>query len=251
MPPARFIPASRRTHVPDPPDGSRSTAHTNDEFTIEALIRLDSIDKNAELRTLVSRWNGDQKAPGWSIDVTGVKSRYQPRNILMLLVGEDGGGKTSYQIVASNLRLAIGRRQHLVVRVSGPRGEVHFTLRDLDTRDAAAQSVTVPMNRLSRLGEGDSPIVLGGQSRRRTTRQWDGEIEGLRIVPGRLADHALHADPGMWRNGVVAWRAGDAPGPRFTWSGADSDGGENDPRHRAMIDLCQVLLNTNEFFYLH
>ena len=57
-----------------------------DEFTVESIVKLDSVDKNAELRTLISHWDGGKaslESFGWSIDVTGQKSRYKPRNILI------------------------------------------------------------------------------------------------------------------------------------------------------------------------
>ncbi len=230
---------------------AKSSGREGDNFTIEAVATLHSIDVNAETRTLVTRWNGDKKSLGWSIDVTGVKSRYQPRNILMQLVGEDGNGNRGYQIVASNLRFPLNRRQHLVVRVLGSRREVRFTLRDLDAPEAAPQTATVAMNDLSRLSQTDSPIVLGGQSVRRTSRQWDGEIAALRVVRGDLADAPPSPDPNRWRDGLVVWRAGDKPGPRFSWSGVKGDAATSDPRLQALTDLCQALLNSNEFFYLH
>ena len=222
-----------------------------DDFTIEAIASLDSIDKNAETRTLVTRWNGDKKSFGWSIDVTGVKSRFQPRNILLQLTGEDRNGKVGYQIVASNLRFPVNRRQHLVVHVAGSRREVTFTLRDLEKPGAAAETSTVRMNELTKLGHGDYPIVLGGQSVRRTTRQWNGEIEALRVVPGRISHDRISIDPGKWQDGLVVWRAADQPDPRFTWHGSMQSARAKDPRYLAMTDLCQALLNSNEFFYLH
>ncbi|MHC4877999.1 MAG: PSD1 and planctomycete cytochrome C domain-containing protein [Planctomycetota bacterium] len=222
-----------------------------DDFTVEAVVKLDSIDVNAETRTLVTRWNGNKQSPGWSIDVTGVKSRFQPRNILMQLVGEDKNGNIGYQIVVSNLRFPVKRRQHLVVHVVGSRREVIFTLRDLDTPGAVAESATVRMDDLSRLSMGDDPIVLGGQSVRRTTRQWDGKIEALRVVPGRVPEESLNGDPGKWQDGLVVWRATDSPSPRFTWNGVEGDSRANAPHRQAMTDLCQTLLNSNEFFYLH
>ncbi len=226
-------------------------AREGDDFTVEAVVNLEDIDKNAETRTLVTRWNGDKKSLGWSIDITGVKSRFQPRNILVQLVGEDKNGNRGYQIVASNLRLPVKRRQHLVVQVAGSRREVRFTLRDLEAPKAAAETATARMNDLSKLAHGDYPIVLGGQSVRRTTRQWNGEIEALRVVPGRIPADRLNDDPAKWEDGVVVWRAADKPGPRFVWDGVKGDAPTNDPRLLAMTDLCQALLNSNEFFYLH
>ncbi len=242
----RFMINSERERLAVPPG-----AREGDDFTIEAVASLESIDVNAETRTLVTRWNGNKKDFGWSVDVTGVKSRFQPRNILLQLTGEDRNGNIGYQIVASNLRFPVKRRQHLVVHVAGSRREVTFTLRDLEKPGAAAETATVRMNDLTKLGHGDYPIVLGGQSVRRTTRQWNGEIEALRIVPGRLPDAGRNAAPGKWQDGLVVWRAKDKPDPRFTWYGSTASAQAKDPRYLAMTDLCQALLNSNEFFYLH
>ena len=230
---------------------TQTNAREGDDFTVEAVANLESIDPGGETRTLVTRWDGNKRNVGWSIDITGVKSRFQPRNILVQLVGEDKNGNIGYQIVVSNLRFPLKRRQHLVVHVAGSRREVIFTLRDLDAPGAKAETATVRMNDLSKLGHGDYPIVLGGQSVRRTTRQWNGEIEALRIVPGRIPDNQLNADPQKWQDGLLVWRATDKPNPRFTWSGLKGDTEANDPRRQAMTDLCQALLNSNEFFYLH
>jgi hypothetical protein len=229
-----------------------SSEKEGDEFTVEAVVKLDSIDVNAELRTLVSRWDGGKgslESFGWSIDVTGQKSRYKPRHILMQIVGEDENANIGYQVVPANIYIEVGRRYHLVVRVSCTRHNVTFTVRDLDTPGAAVQSSVAPLDRLSKISQGDSPVVLGGLSKRSPTRQWDGRIEALRIMPNSIADNA---DPKKWNAGFVVWRAGDALGPQFAWSGADTKASEeNDPFRQAMSDLCQVLLNANEFFYLH
>jgi len=226
-----------------------------DEFTIEAVVSLRSIDPNAELRTLVSRWDGGKdklESFGWSIDVTGVKSRYQPRHLLMQFVGQDDNANIGYQVVASTLHVEIGRRYHLVARVSVPRRNVTFALRDLDTPGAAAQSSVVPLDRLSKLSQGAAPIVLGGLSKRTLARQWDGQIEALRVISGYVADQALTAEAAKWSEGLVVWRATDAPSPKFVWSGADAEAaGQRDPFRQAMNDLCLALLNSNEFFYLH
>jgi hypothetical protein len=226
-----------------------------DEFTVETIARLDSIDTNAEPRTLVAHWNGgkdSQESFGWSINVTGTKSRYQPRNILVQVVGEDDNANIGYQVLVSDLRFELRRRQYLAVRFSPARRTLEFTLRDLDTPGAATQSATVPMDSLAKLSQGAAPVVLGGFSKRQPPRQWDGQIEALRIVPGRLPDDQLQPDPARWKTGVVLWRATDPPSATFAWSGSDARSSDaNDPARQAMNDLCQMLLTSNEFFYLH
>ncbi|MBL9144094.1 MAG: PSD1 domain-containing protein [Verrucomicrobiaceae bacterium] len=226
-----------------------------DEFTVESIVKLDSVDKNAELRTLVSHWDGGKaslESFGWSIDVTGQKSRYKPRNILMLLVGEDENANISYQVAASDIHIEVGRRYHLVVQVSSARHSITFTVRDLDTPGAKAESAIVQIERLSKLSQGASPIYLGGLGKRNPTRQWDGQIEALRIVSGQTADNMLNADPDQWKSGIFIWRAADPLRSQFTWSGADSEAApEDEPLVKAMTSLCQVLLTSNQFFYLH
>ncbi|WP_240772738.1 PSD1 and planctomycete cytochrome C domain-containing protein [Phragmitibacter flavus] len=226
-----------------------------DEFTVEAVVKLDSVDPNRELRTLVSRWDGGKgslESFGWSIDVTGKKSLYKPGNLLMQLVGEDENANIGYQVVASNILLQVGRRYHLVIRVSASRHEVAFTVHDLDTPGAVAQSAVARMDNLVKLSQGDSPIVLGGLSKRTPTRQWDGNIEALRIMVGNGSGGEIQRDSGKWGAGLFVWRAEDPPSPQFAWSGIDSEESEaNQPFRQAMNDLCQMLLNTNEFFYLH
>jgi hypothetical protein len=74
----------------------------------------------------------------------------------------------------------------------------------------------------------------------------------MRIVTGNLPDKDLNADAEKWTASLITWRAGDPLTSQFAWSGSDTKTVEaDDPFRQAMNDLCQVLLNTNEFFYLH
>jgi hypothetical protein len=114
------------------------------------------------------------------------------------------------------------------------------------------QSAVVPHDIRSKLSAGSSQLVIGGLNKRMPTHQWDGQIEALRIASGALEDKALSPDPEKWTSGLITWRAADKLTTQFAWSGSDTKTVEaNDPFHQAMNDLCQVLLNTNEFFYLH
>jgi uncharacterized protein DUF1549/uncharacterized protein DUF1553/cytochrome c len=226
-----------------------------DEFTVETIASLNSIDVNASVRTLASRWNGGKdslESFGWSLGVTGVKSRYTPRNVIMQVVGEDENANIGYQVVASNIHIELGRRYHIAARVSCTGHTVTFTVRDLDTAEAVPESAVVPMDIRAKLSAGTAQLVIGGLNKRASTHQWDGHIEALRVASGVLADKALSADPEKWSAGLVTWRSADPLTSQFAWSGSDVKTVEaDDPFHQAMNDLCQVLLNTNEFFYLH
>ncbi len=232
-----------------------SREREGDEFTVEAIASLDSVDAHAAVRTLVSRWSlgkDSLEAFGWSLGVTGEKSRYTPHNVIMQVVGEDENTNIGYQVVSSDIHIELGRRYHIVARVSCAGKNVTFTVRDLDTPGASAQSAVVPLDIRAKLSQGASPLVIGGLGKRQPAHQWDGRIEAVRIAVGSSADHVQGADPEKWDAGLVLWRAADPLNSQFAWSGSDVKFSEDtDPLRQAMNDLCQMLLNTNEFFYLH
>ena len=226
-----------------------------DEFTVEAVVSLDSIDVNASVRTIASRWTGGKdsvEAFGWSLGVTGEKSRFKPRNVIMQVVGEDENSNIGYQVVPSNIHIELGRRYHIAARVSCTGKNVTFTVQDLETQGAAVQSAVVPMDIRSKVSQGTAQLVIGGLSKRSAASQWHGHIEAARIASTALADNLLNANPEHWSDGFVIWRSSDPLNSQFEWSGSDKKISEaNDPFRQAMNDLCQALLNTNEFFYLH
>jgi DNA-binding GntR family transcriptional regulator len=232
-----------------------TTDKEGDEFTVQAIVRLDTIDKNAELRTLVSHWDGGKgslESFGWSIDVTGEKSYYKPRNILMQIVGEDENANICYHVVPANIHIALGQRYHIAVRISSQSRKVTFGVQNLDHPEAPFQHTTVKVPSFSKISQGNTSLVLGGLSKRTATRQWDGLIQALRIAPGYAADDELNVNPEQWKAGLVIWSATDRLSPNFAWSGSETKDTEGeDPFRQAMNDICQMLLNTNEFFYLH
>jgi hypothetical protein len=226
-----------------------------DDFTIEAVAQLDSIDANAAVRTLASRWSGGKDSVesfGWSLGVTGEKSRFKPRNIILQLVGEDENSNIAYEVVPSNIRFELGHRHHITARISLPDHSATFNVLDLDNPKAAPQTATVPLTVRSKLTNGSSGIVIGGLHKRNAPHHWDGRIEALRIVTGNPSEAAPTPNHSNWRNGFIQWSPAKPQSPTFTWNGADSKSVEpTNPFRQAMNDLCQMLLNTNEFFYLH
>jgi hypothetical protein len=230
-------------------------AKEGDDFTIEAVAQLDSIDVNAAVRTLASRWSGGKDSVesfGWSLGVTGEKSRFKPRNIILQLVGEDENANIAYEVVPSNIRFELGHRHRIAARISLPDHTATFTVLDLDHPTATPQTATVPLTVRSKLTNGSSGIVIGGLHKRNAPHHWDGHIEALRIISGKPSESLPAAHHSAWKEGFIHWSPEKSHGPTFTWTGADSKSVEpSNPFRQAMNDLCQMLLNTNEFFYLH
>jgi hypothetical protein len=176
---------------------------------VEAIASLNSIDVNASVRTIASRWNGGKdslEAFGWSLGVTGEKSRYKPRNVIVQVVGEDENANIGYQVVPSNIHIELGRRYHIAARVSCV-GTTSPSPCAISTR--LEPPCSPPWCRWTSARSSAwalRSLVIGGLNKRAPSHQWDGSIEALRIVSGALADKALNADPEKWSAGLVMWR---------------------------------------------
>ena len=228
-----------------------------DEFTLEAIVELESIDSNAAVRTLASRWNNGKdnvESFGWSVGVTGEKSRFKPRNLIIQLVGEDENGNIAYEPVASGLRIELGVPTWISVSVSCSQHNVQFRMRPLHSPDARLQEATASHTIRAGLSRGVSDLILGGTHRRAVPHHWDGSIEALQLLPSIQRPPSPPARIGIPlkkdTDSIVFWDA-KSPDPTLTPLGPEPASKGMDPRRQALVDLCHVLLNTNEFFYLH
>lgn len=234
---------------------ARGVDETTDEFTIEAVARLNSIDTAASVRTLASHWTGGKDGVegfGWSLGVTGEKSRFKPRNLIIQLVGEDENSNIAYEPVASDLRLELGITYHIAVKVSCAKHEVAFRVQQVDKPNAPVLTSTATHSVRTGLARGAAALVIGGVHKRAPSHHWDGRIEAARIVRGLLPDSALTPKADTWAApALITWNAKAGVPENLAWASAEGPAEPADPRKQAMIDLCHVLLNANEFFYLH
>jgi mono/diheme cytochrome c family protein len=241
----------------------RNAPREGDDFTLEVVVKPASVDAGTAVRTIVSRWNGEKsslEAHGWSLGLTGEKSGFKPRNLVLQLVGEDDNQNTSYEALASGIFLELQKSYHIAVRVSCSDRTVSFIVKDLSTPESGARTSTLKHGIVGKISTGQSTPVVGGLWRR-TPHQFDGHISALRLVHGDLPDDDLLRDAAGWPAQGLVWRAQDgsamsmdakaASGVSFTWSGGVTNAESRDPHIRAMTDLCHVLLNANEFLYLH
>ncbi|TLD71190.1 DUF1549 domain-containing protein [Phragmitibacter flavus] len=225
-----------------------------DDFTIEALVTLDSIDVNASVRTIVSRWNlgkDNLESFGWSLGVTGIKSRYKPNNLIVQLVGEDENTNIGYEVVPSDLHLKLNTPYYLAVTVSCAAKTVTFRVTDLSQPNQKPTSVVIPHDIRRGISKGASSLVIGGLNQRTPTHHWDGRIDALRLSLGAQDEDRFHPKANLWKNALVNWNATKPLAPGSEWSGFDGKSDSNNPLQNAMTDLCHVLLNSNEFLYLH
>jgi len=232
----------------------RNAPREGDDFTIEAVVRLDSLDPAAAVRVIASRWNGEKlslDSHGWALGVTGKKSALKPGSLIAQLVGEDDNGNTAYEAVPSGLVLEPGRAYHVAARISCAERTVAFTVRDLATPEAAPRTATAKHTLVGKLGAGAASPVIGGLYRR-GPHQFDGRIDGVHVAPGLLGDEGLSAEPARWPAlGAMTWDARRPLPAGYEWQAGLSNAESPDPHVRAMTDLAHVLLNSNEFLHLH
>ena len=207
------------------------------------------------MRTIASRWTlgkDNVESFGWSLGVTGEKSRFKPRNLILQLVGEDENRNIAYEPVASDLRLELGVTYHVAVQVSCAGHQVVFRVQQTDKPNAPVLTSVVPHGVRGGLARGAADLVIGGVHKRAPSHHWDGRIEAARVVRGLLPETAFSASADRWQApAVVRWNAREGPGEALAWASAEGPAEAADPRRQALADLCHVLLNANEFFYLH
>lgn len=250
--------SSRRVSLPT------NKALPKGDFTIEAVVLLKSLYKDATVRTIATQWTGNQKNAGWSLGVTSEKSAYKPRNLILQFIGKTANGAAiQYEVVASNLRPELNKPYYVAASVdldtTGKEG-VTFYLRDLSSKDAPLQTANVAHKVIAGINS-EHPFTVGSRS---GSHEWDGLIDSFRIYDSALPVEKLSAISGAAKTDET-----DASKPTIDWQfekedalGVDSSGNGNhasvfspetkpsDPKLVARAALLHTLFNSNELIYV-
>jgi hypothetical protein len=164
----------------------------DESFTVEATVLLSSLYPDASVRTIVAGWTGNNAHPGWALSVTSTKSSYQPRNLILQLVGSRDPNKNepAYEVVASNLRLELNKPYYVAVTVKPDDTSnegITFYLKDLSAPNSEPQIAKVAHQARRHL-HADSPIEIGTRSNQ---HRWDGLIHEVRMHAGVLRQEEL------------------------------------------------------------
>jgi hypothetical protein len=230
------------------------------DFTVEAVIQLDSLYPSANVRTIVSHWDGSNASRGWNFGVTSEKSGYQPRNLILQLIGDvPVEEKPQYEVIASNLRPELGKPYYVAVSVNvedTTETGVRFYMKDLSDPKSPIQAAFA---RHKVIG-GYRPnigVVIGDRDGPRRAR-WNGLIDNVRLSRKALAVEQLAIQGGSKSELAGFWEFNSSGKAGHDSSGSnnhvevDGWGGTTKtgiPQH-ALADLCHVLLNSNEFLYV-
>ncbi len=170
-------------------------ASADGDFTLEATVMLRSLYPDASVRTMVTSWSGNQSERGWSLGVTSTKSAYQPRNLILQLIGsrDSQDGKPEYEVIASNLRLELDKPYRVAVSIDlddASEAGITFYLQDLSQADAEPQVARVAHHARWNV-QAERPVEIGGRSNH---HRWDGLIQSVRFHRGALTDDELFAE---------------------------------------------------------
>src|SRR5712691_8602034 len=178
------------------------------DVTIDEFILLRSTDNSGALRTMVSRWDGRQNQPGWSVGVTGTKSVYPTESLVLELIGdpaEDGAG--GYEMIPSGLSIELDKPYYLAVSVRiGDTSDtgVTFYMKEL-APDATLRTAHAP-HKVTANHQSNLPLVLGARDPAKHL-VWDGLIDDVRLSGKALRpEELLVANDGVSESTVGYWR---------------------------------------------
>ncbi|MBI1347336.1 DUF1549 domain-containing protein [bacterium] len=233
------------------------------DFTIEAFVVVRSVYDSGAVRVMASSWSGSQEQPGWSFGITGKGSRRKPQTLVLELLGKTAEGKLVHDPIFSDHTIQLNRPYYVAAAVkfsddAAVPGTVTFYVKDIGNDDEPLQSAVVP-HRIQSGIDSTFPFTIGGRMSLKDAR-FDGLIDDVRLSAAALTTpQLLYTAEAAPTNTVGFWRFepnpdvfADASGHGFHLSPMTRQANEKrlSAERQAWIDLCQVLLNSNEFLYV-
>jgi cytochrome c553 len=237
-----------------------SAALVTEKFTIEAFVLLKSVYDDASVRTIASAWDGKENSPGWSLGVTGRKSRNRPQTLVLQLSGEPVEGSAGVEAVFSGVNIELNKPYFVAVSVDiGNTNEngVTFYSRDLSNDDEPLQVAHMP-HRTGQPIRATANFTIGGRDAR-LDHVWDGLIDDVRLSNSILKPEQLlltsesitESTMGFWRfESATSYHKDSSPRAHDIRAKTAPAAAPTNPRTAALIDFCHVLLNANEFLYV-
>ncbi|RYD28260.1 MAG: DUF1553 domain-containing protein, partial [Verrucomicrobiaceae bacterium] len=233
------------------------------EFTVEAVVNVDSVFADSSVRTIISRWNGDPATKGWSLGLTGKASKHKPNHLVFEITGDDFQGALVREVLPSTVFIPDHTPYYVAAVVSNRPvegknfgGSVTFHTLNLADPKAKLVSVTVPHGIGSGYVNAERKLIIGGRD---TTDKhlWSGAMASVMITNGLLdapqlvASKPMNAPERLFE--LNADTLVDTYKPTFSWeksSGVPTNRSRSSPKLEALADLFHTLINSNEFFYL-
>jgi len=229
------------------------------DFTLEAMVNLDSVYSTGAVRTIASRWNGDAATYGWAVGVTSAKSRFEPNMLIVQAVGGDFQAALTSEVINSGLKIPSGKPYYVAVVFSTETlpgqdygGHIEFYAKDLSDPDATMRTSKIPHALGSEYVNKDFPLIIGGREGQ-TGNQWFGAIHRLAVSEGASkADELNFSGKNPPLVSLSADSFSSAENKNLQWLKASDPAAKsrNPGKVEALADLFHALINSNEFLYL-
>ncbi|SFJ50514.1 DUF1549 domain-containing protein [Planctomicrobium piriforme] len=229
-----------------------------DDFTVEAFFQIRSVYDSGEVRTLASKLTPNRMGSGWLLGITGKTSRRKPQTLVLQLFGKDADGKSQEALFFSDHHLELNKPYYAAASVHlarpGEPGNVTFFVKDLSNDDEPLLTITSALTLVS-LDGNDAPLALG--SRGESGGYFDGLLDDVRLSNDALAaGQLLISSDGIMPSTIGYWQFEPNPGlfqnslPQGLPIRPGRQVQQSSPADAAFVDLCHVLLNSNEFLYV-
>ena len=227
------------------------------DFTFEAIFQLRSVYESGAVRTLGAKMARLDSRSGWLFGISGKGSRRKPQSLVLQVFGTNSEGQPQEVVLFSDHHLELNKPYYAAVSVQmktpDTPGVVTFHLKDLSNDEELLSTVEFP-NPLVSMTPNRDPLSLGSG---RNGDRFHGLMDDARLSNEALSNSELllieqtststtigywqfESKPGLLKDSVpdgLSIELGGS-GPKFT------------PAYAAFVDLCHVLLNSNEFLYV-
>lgn len=231
------------------------------DFTIEAFIMIRSVYDSGSVRTIAANWTGGNTSPGWGFGVTGKKSRRKPQTLVMQLTGTRLNGKVDNEALFSDQQILLDKPYYVAATVKlakdGKPGTVTFYAKDMSNDDEPLQIAKVSHTVTGGIANKVS-FTIGGRPGKGQSF-FDGLIDDVRLSSRALPlEQLLFTSESLNNDTVGFWKFETKPDVFNDASGnglnirpyASTGKTQVDPHEAALMDFCQILLNSNEFLYV-
>lgn len=229
-----------------------------DDFTIETHLQLRSVHSGGEVRTIVAKTSPQSPRSGWMFGITGKASRRKPQTLVLQIFGKDASGSVQEAVLFSDHHLELNKPYYTGVSVRLANGNIPgiatFYLKDLSNDEEPVMIAEVPIA-LTSIVSNHASLTIGSRGQR--DWRFDGLIDDVRLSNASLqAEELLLAGETPHSATIGYWKFEPNPGifhnslPDGPPIVTRTQNQYASPEDAAFIDLCHILLNSNEFLYV-
>ena len=228
-----------------------------DDFTFEAIFQLRSVYESGAVRTLGAKMARLDSRSGWLFGISGKGSRRKPQTLVLQVFGTNLDGRPQEVVQFSDHHLELNKPYYAAVSVQmktpEASGVIKFHLKDLSNDEEPLSTVEFP-NPLVSMTPNRDPLSLGSG---RNEDRFDGLLDDARLSNEALSKSELLLASESFSPATIGyWQFEPTPGllkdsvPNGLPIELGGRGPTFNPAYAAFVDLCHVLLNSNEFLYV-